>query len=120
MQNTEQREQIFRYALQLIDQAVAEIRFGAVTLIIQDGYIIQIEKNEKIRLDATYFRLLKEKKQSGIKEDKKGLHARITSAVKELQYGQVVILIKQGAVVQLERTDKQRFTNLQGINGEGI
>ena len=30
--------------------ALRSIRFGTVTLVIQDGQIIQIDKNEKIRL----------------------------------------------------------------------
>ena len=31
-------------------QALREIRFGTVTLVIQDGQVIQIDRNEKIRL----------------------------------------------------------------------
>lgn len=31
-------------------QALREIRFGTVTLVIQDGQVIQIDKSEKIRL----------------------------------------------------------------------
>lgn len=33
-----------------IRAALREIRFGTVTLVIQDGRVIQIDKNEKIRL----------------------------------------------------------------------
>lgn len=33
-----------------IRAALTDIRFGTVTLIVQDGQVIQIEKNEKIRL----------------------------------------------------------------------
>lgn len=120
MKITEKRELVCRYALELIDQAAAEIRFGSITVIIQDGYIIQLEKNEKIRLDAANLNLLKEKRKTEAKRDKEGLHARISTALKDLHYGQVVILIKEGAVVQLERTDKQRFTHMQGVCGEGI
>ena len=33
-------------------QALAEnIRYGSITLVFQDGILIQIERNEKIRLD---------------------------------------------------------------------
>lgn len=120
LKNTNKREQVLRHALEIIDQAITEIRFGSITLVIQDGYIIQLEKNEKIRLDGVNFSSLKEKPKTGLKKDKEGIHAGIIKAVKELQYGQVVMLIKEGAVVQLERTDKQRFTNMQGIYGEGI
>jgi hypothetical protein len=34
------------YLLNLIE----EIRFGSITIIIQDGKVIQVEKHEKIRL----------------------------------------------------------------------
>ncbi len=33
-----------------IGQALREIRFGTLTLVIQDGRVIQIDKSEKIRL----------------------------------------------------------------------
>jgi len=33
-----------------INQALREIRYGTVTLVIQDGRVIQIDKSEKIRL----------------------------------------------------------------------
>lgn len=36
--------------LALIEQAVQEIGFGSVTLVLQDSCIIQMEKLEKIRL----------------------------------------------------------------------
>ncbi len=31
-------------------QAIREIRFGSVTLVIQDGQVVQIDKSEKVRL----------------------------------------------------------------------
>lgn len=37
-------------AIETIKSMVESVKFGTVTLIIQDGYIVQIEKNEKIRL----------------------------------------------------------------------
>lgn len=33
-----------------VRSALRQIRFGTVTLVIQDGQVIQIEKHEKIRL----------------------------------------------------------------------
>jgi hypothetical protein len=33
-----------------IQEALREIRFGTLTLVIQDGLVIQIDKSEKIRL----------------------------------------------------------------------
>jgi hypothetical protein len=34
-----------------MQEALASIRFGTITLVVQDGRVIQIEKNEKIRLN---------------------------------------------------------------------
>ncbi|AMV70536.1 hypothetical protein JCM30471_25300 [Desulfuromonas carbonis] len=30
--------------------AISEIRYGSVTLVIQDGHVVQIDKSEKVRL----------------------------------------------------------------------
>jgi hypothetical protein len=35
----------------LIRKALNSIRFGTVTLVVQDGRVIQVDKNEKIRLN---------------------------------------------------------------------
>lgn len=37
-------------ALEKVRKIAEEIRYGSVTLVIQDGVIIQIERQEKIRL----------------------------------------------------------------------
>jgi hypothetical protein len=37
--------------LNKIKEAIENVRFGSVTIIVQDGKVIQIEKHEKIRLD---------------------------------------------------------------------
>lgn len=36
--------------LQIIRQMVEEIKFGSISVIVQDGNVIQIEQNKKIRL----------------------------------------------------------------------
>lgn len=48
------------------------------------------------------------------------LQKMILEAVGGLKYGQVVFVIKNGKVVQVERTDKSRITGLEGIYGDGI
>ncbi|MBJ6725153.1 YezD family protein [Geomesophilobacter sediminis] len=35
----------------VVREALASIRFGTVTLVVQDGRVIQVDKNEKIRLN---------------------------------------------------------------------
>jgi hypothetical protein len=36
--------------LHLLLKQIADVKYGSVTIIIQDGVAIQIEKNEKIRI----------------------------------------------------------------------
>ncbi len=36
--------------LKRIEEFIRSVRFGTVTIVIQDGKIIQIERNEKLRL----------------------------------------------------------------------
>lgn len=49
-----------------------------------------------------------------------GLRAEVGKALGGLQYGQVVIFIKDGRVAQIERTEKRRLPRLEGVDGEGI
>ena len=35
----------------LVREALTSIRFGTITLVVQDGRVIQVDKNEKIRLN---------------------------------------------------------------------
>ena len=47
----EYKEQWSSELEQKIREALREIRFGTVTLVVQDGRVIQVDKNEKIRLN---------------------------------------------------------------------
>jgi hypothetical protein len=37
----------------LVRDALQSIRFGTVSLVVQDGRVIQVDKNEKIRINRT-------------------------------------------------------------------
>jgi hypothetical protein len=43
------REQNLRWALQQIEQSLRDLRFGALTLVVQDGVIVQVERTERHR-----------------------------------------------------------------------
>jgi hypothetical protein len=47
---TKQKDTNIDETIDKIKETVASVKFGTVTLVIQDGYVVQIEKNEKIRL----------------------------------------------------------------------
>lgn len=35
----------------VVRESLASIRFGTITLVVQDGRVIQVDRNEKIRLN---------------------------------------------------------------------
>jgi hypothetical protein len=37
----------------VVRDSLQSIRFGTVTLVVQDGRVIQVDKNEKIRINRT-------------------------------------------------------------------
>lgn len=39
-----------RKALDLILRAIREIRYGTLSIVLQDGLVIQVERSEKVRL----------------------------------------------------------------------
>ncbi|MDY4696270.1 MAG: YezD family protein [Selenomonas montiformis] len=91
-----------------------KIRFGEVILTAQDGVLIQMEWSEKLRLDCWGDQWEKADWPPGTIRCVAG-HIRQEFA--HLQFGRLVIVVKQGNVLQMERTEKQRFT---GMYGEGI
>ncbi|NLD99402.1 MAG: YezD family protein [Fibrobacter sp.] len=46
--------------------------------------------------------------------------ARISSALRGLRYGSVILTVHDSRIVQIERVEKNRFEDLYLENGEGI
>lgn len=44
------KEENKTHAFTHIEQLLEKMAYGSITLIVQDGYVVQIEQNEKIRL----------------------------------------------------------------------
>jgi hypothetical protein len=105
-------------ALAAIDQSIENINFGELVLIVQDGHIVQIERTERIIISNS------PKKQST--DSKKSIDEinlvrdKILRELSYLKYGQLVIKIKDGKVVQFEKTEKRRFPEVEGVYGDGI
>lgn len=100
--------------MEYILRSLQEICYGQVVLIAQDARLVQVERNEKLRV--TDCRMCRERKPIAAVE-LQCLQERIHQSFRNLAYGQLVIIIKAGSVVQMERTEKRRFT---GLDGEGI
>lgn len=87
---------------------------GSVTLIIQDSRLIQLERIEKVRVVEL------EEERKAASQPGEGLQPRIAASLRGLKFGHITIIIKGGAVVQIERTEKRRFTEWEGLDGDGI
>lgn len=107
-------DEIMAYVLNTLQK----ISFGEVVLVAQDGVLVQIEWSEKVRADDIISSKgvgAAENSWDSVKLDCVAEHIR--REFSPLNFGKLVIVIKRGAVVQIERTEKQRFT---GLYGEGI
>lgn len=60
---------------------------------------------------------MKEKQNQTVKL---AIRAKIAESIRGMRYGQIAIVIKNGKVVQIERTEKERFTGVEGKYGDGI
>ena len=40
----------FDKSMEEIKKALLSIKYGSLTIVVQDGYIVQLEKNEKIKI----------------------------------------------------------------------
>jgi len=108
---------------EIMDQIISILSstfHGSVTLVYQDSRLMQIERNEKIR--PITLAGGNKSVSAGVNEkcDFSALRTRILEALATLEYGQVVIGIKEGRVIQIDRTEKQRFSALIGVYGDGI
>lgn len=101
----------------LVVELVNSISHGTVTFTIQDGRLLQLERNDKIRLDAS---------EKGIKshlltpDQTQRLQSRLQEELRDLRFGQILLHVKNGIIAQIERTEKQRYSGLEGIYGDGI
>ncbi|MDR1041488.1 MAG: YezD family protein [Deltaproteobacteria bacterium] len=91
-------------------------RHGQITIVNQNFRVVQVERRENFNpeelggppgLDAEALNLTAVKK-------------KISQALKGLEFGQVVLVVKKGRLAQIERLQKERFSDLQGVYGDGI
>jgi hypothetical protein len=105
-------------ALDLIEQAIRDISFGSLTLVIQDSKVIQLEKLEKIRICDQQAKTAA--KAAGKDVNAASVRIRIVQSVSGMEYGKVAIQIQAGQIMQVERTEKYRVGKLTGLHGDGI
>lgn len=104
--------------MKMIAKLLGEVFHGEITLIVQNSCLIQVERNEKIRLsDITKYEQYNSKSAVTNYDP---VCKKIQQEFHDLEYGTIVIVIKSGRVVQVERTEKYRFQGFTGMDGEGI
>ncbi|MDF2565168.1 MAG: hypothetical protein K0Q53_1563 [Massilibacillus sp.] len=104
----------------LIEDEVIDTGYGTVILTVQDGRLIQLEKTEKFRLDAVSISKKKEKRTLSNKQIHENLRKKLNCYLKDIKFGQISINIKDYKVAQIEKLEKHRFEDLQGLYGDGI
>ena len=90
------------------------ISYGEVVLVAQDGILVQVEWKEKLRIENIG---CQRAEQAWSEKQRQHIAEHVRQEFGRLQYGRLVVVVKGGNVVQMERTEKQRFT---GLDGEGI
>lgn len=50
MQKTEKRQTLDNNQIETLEKLLQDMKYGSITLIVQDGKVIQIDKTEKYRM----------------------------------------------------------------------
>ena len=100
------------YVMDFVTDELKKIRNGEIIFIAQDGYLMNVEINNRRRI-AEWLENLPEISDAIFENFKK----QIRKEFKMLTYGRLMIKIQKNKIVQIERTIQSRFT---GLDGEGI
>lgn len=102
--------------LEGILELLRETYHGQITIVNQNFRVVQVERRENFNPDELGG-------ASGLNGEGLNLvvvRKRITQALKGLEFGQVILVVKKGRLAQIERLQKERFSDLQGVYGDGI
>lgn len=100
-------------AMAFIARGLSEMGSGRIVLTAQDSRLVSVEREERIGGDALF---TVRANKSGASDDGR-LSEKIRQSFRDLPYGQIIITMRDGAVRQVERLTRSRFT---GLDGEGI
>ena len=97
-------------------QGIRCMTWGEAVLVAQDGVLVQVEFSEK-RGGAPGGDAPPPPPSDCHAAACRRLAGKIRQEFSALSFGRLTIVVKQGRVTQMERTEKERFT---GLDGEGI
>ncbi|BBB91901.1 MAG TPA: DUF2292 domain-containing protein [Methylomusa anaerophila] len=103
--------------MELIGHALHTVQYGYLILTVQDGCVIRMEKTEKYVFSS-------KNKAGYVKRNvpvgEHLLQSKIIAELQGLMYGQLIIHLEDGKVGLIEKTEKRRINEYEGINGDGI
>lgn len=102
----------------LVERLIKETKLGSLTFIVQDSHVIQLERHEKYQF-SNRPQKVEARPRLKLVETRQPLE-RIQNALAGIQFGQVVVKVQAGRIVQIDRTEKQRLQELVGVGGDGI
>ena len=101
----------------VVERLIKDTVFGSLVLAVQDSRVVHLERNEKFQFPI-------QKRNAGGKSQSPQTTATILQGIRAalagLQFGQVVVKIQEGRILQIDRTEKRRVPDLTGISGDGI
>ncbi|CVK17972.1 DUF2292 domain-containing protein [Sporomusa sphaeroides] len=117
MEKLSSKKRLLPQVMELIRHSLHTVKYGHLILTVQDGYVIKMERTEKFIFTA--------KNKSGyIVQDvparQHSFQPKIIAQLEGLMYGQLIIRIEDGKVEQIEKTEKRRINEQEGIYGDGI
>jgi len=101
---------------EILEGFLCTVQYGQLILVVQDGRVVKIEKIEKYIISAKS----REKRVTADKSQKHIFQTRILTELQSIEYGQLVIRLENGKVEQIEKTEKRRINELEGLYGDGI
>ncbi|EIW17120.1 MULTISPECIES: DUF2292 domain-containing protein [Pelosinus] len=104
--------------LEIINYFLHTAYSGFLIVSVQDGYVVKMEKTERFTITAksrqgSYVKIEKPK-------EKHPLCVRILTELQDIRYGQLIIRLDNGQVDHLEKTEKRRIHEFEGVDGAGI
>jgi hypothetical protein len=103
---------------EIIEKFLVNVQYGHLVLIIQDGVVVKIDWIEKFIISAkSRVKCSMAKDKSVIKHP---LQVKILTELQSIRYGQLVVHLDNGQVGQIEKTEKRRIGELEGLHGDGI
>ncbi len=104
--------------LDIITYYLYNVQYGTLMVVIQDGVVIKMEVTEKFVVSAKSrdLRLIRVDPPS----KPHPLQDKIVTEIQKIMYGQLIIRMDNGQVDQIEKTEKKRAHEIEGLHGDGI